>query len=205
MTAGPELPQISQLLLSLALLGATSPAADSQALVEIRTGIPPARFIPEYSVLERARVAKRVLRLSVQPELGLSISLTPNASFAQDGSHLSFWKPSFVIGTENGGEAGINFWGHFEQGHVNVGVPAQRKKAVLLDCRVISGGDIAYKIYRSSATPDEAGKISLHDGHLLLVVAVGAAATSVELWPAREKQAVGILGCDLNTILERHT
>lgn len=197
------MPQVSQLLLNVLLLGASSSAAMSQTLVEIQTGIPAARFVHEYSMAERARTAKRILGLSSPLSLGPSISLTPDAAFAQNGSHLSFWNPSFVIATKSGGEAGINFWERYEQGHMNVGLPAQANQHVLLDCRIISDGDIAYKIYRDGATPNRAGRASLVNRHLLLDVAAGA--TSIEIWPARERQIVGILGCSLNTILETHT
>ncbi len=175
--------------------------ADAQTLVEMQHGLPNARFVPAYSVTQRERAAQAAMKLSSPPVLGASVSLTPDAPFAPDGSHLSFWKPSFVIGTAAGGEAGINFWGKFQAGHMNVAFAALN--SVLLDCRILSARSITYKVYAgNSATPREQGVRPLHNGHLLLIVAAPKSADpfSVELWPTPATQPVGIFGCDIIVI-----
>ena len=175
--------------------------ADAQTLVEMQHGLPNARFVPAYSITQRERAAQRATELSSEPVLGAAVSLTPDAPFAPDGSHLSFWKPSFVIGTASGGEAGINFWGKFQDGHMNVALAASN--SVLLDCRMLSAGSITYKVYAgNSATPREQGVRPLYDGHLLLMVAAPKLADplSVELWPTPAAQPVGIFGCDISVI-----
>jgi hypothetical protein len=170
----------------------------AQAVVEIQTGIVNAKFVPIYSNAERANAFQRVARLPSLPVLGAPVSLTPNTPYAPDGSHLSFWQPSFVIGTPDGGEAGINFWGKFQEGHMNVAFT--RGKPALLDCRMLSAGAITYKIYASGEL-NRHGEVPLRDGHLLLPVpAAKDAKVSVELWPTPGTQPVGIFGCEISTI-----
>jgi hypothetical protein len=172
-------------------------------LVEMQHGLADARFVPEYAIAQRASAAQASMHLATSPMLGAPVSLTPNAPYAPDGSHLSFWKPSFVIGTANGGEAGINYWGKYQDGHMNVGFTPRAAQSVLLDCRMLSAGRIAYKIYTGSAdTPSAQGEMPLRDGHFLLAVPNIAAGmpVSVELWPAPATQTVGIFGCDISRI-----
>lgn len=183
-------------LLAACLLAAPAPA---QTPVEMQTGFPNARFVPRYSPAERAAAAAKLLKLSAAPALGQAISLTPNAPFAADGSHLSFWKPSFVIGTPDGGEAGVDFWGIHVGGHINVAFPASA--AMLLDCRLLSSGRIAYKIYAGPGdAPVRQGDAPLDNNHLLLEIPAAAGPVSVELWPDPENNVVGFFGCDLAPI-----
>jgi hypothetical protein len=176
---------------------ATAMPLGAQTVVEVQTGIEAAKFVPAYSVEQRAAAMQIALHLSSPPILGAPVSLTPNAPYTPDGSHLSFWKPSFVIGTQSGGEAGINFWGKFQEGHMNVGFI--NTKPVLLDCRMLSAGLITYKVYEGGALGAQ-GEVPLRDGHFLLVIPAAAAPASVELWPTPGTQPVGIFGCDLNVI-----
>jgi hypothetical protein len=171
--------------------------AGAQTIVEIQTGIPNAKFVPVYSGEERVKALQSGMHLKSLPVLGEPVSLTPNAPYASDGSHLSFWKPSFVIGTPGGGEAGINFWGKFQEGHMNVSFTGG--KSVLLDCRMLSAGSITYKIYEDGALGAQ-GEEPLRNGHFLLAVVRKTTLASVELWPTPGTQPVGIFGCELSTI-----
>ena len=137
------------------------------------------------------------------PSLGPATSLTPNAPFAADGAHLSFWKPAFVLGTASGGEAGFNFWGIYVEGHVNVGLVTKSARRVMLDCRLLSSAKISYKIFiGSGAGPRESAARNLDGGHLLLALPAlrPATAVSVEFWPAPAHATLGFLGCDLSTL-----
>jgi hypothetical protein len=130
-------------------------------------------------------------------------SLTPNAPYGNGGAHLSFWKPSFVLGTPAGGEAGVNFWNIHNQGHINVGFTAPRMKPTLVDCRLLSTRPITYKVYSGgAAAPGAAGESALDHGHFLLMVAGtgDGGPISVELWPTPDTTAMGFLGCELSTI-----
>ena len=181
---------------AIALLAAAN--ARAQTVVEMQTGIPGAKFVPIYSMDARAAALQRAMHLAALPILGAPISLTPNAPYAPDGAHLSFWKPSYVIGTPDGGEAGINFWGKFQEGHMNVALADARP--TLLDCRILSTGNITYKIY-DGGTLDRQGEAPLRDGHFLLAVSSSTQEqVSVELWPAVNRQPVGIFGCELSAI-----
>ena len=184
------------------LFGLLPPAAHASDLVEMQHGMANARFVEVYPPAQRADALRRTLLLASPPVLGASVALTPNGPFAPDGSHLSFWKPSFVIGTEAGGEAGINFWGLHQEGHMNVGLtPAG---PVALDCRLLSAGKIAYKIYAGDAlrAQDEA---ALHDGHFLLMLSPSRPGEpiSVELWPVPGTEPLGIFGCDVSAVEQR--
>jgi hypothetical protein len=184
-------------MVAILLLIATSAAA--QTVEEIQTGIAGAKFVSVYSDAERARAVQRALHLNSPPTLAAPVLLTPDAPYAPDGSYLSFWKPSFVVGTKSGGEAGINFWGKFQQGHMNIGLA--NIKPVVLDCRMLSAGPIAYKIYDGSTLVKQ-GEAALREGHLLLRVSAAQRTTSisVELWPTPSTQPVGIFGCELSVI-----
>jgi len=83
------------MLLSLAF------AIVAQLTPQMRDGIAGAHDIPAYSGEQRTQVVGKLLHLTKQPNLRTT-SLTPNAPFAGNGAHLSFWKNSFVIGTPAG-------------------------------------------------------------------------------------------------------
>ena len=188
-----------------AMLVAVLSSAPASALEEIQTAIPDAKFVPVYSTAQRASAAQRLLRLAAPPALDAPVSLTPNAPYAANGAHLSFWKPSFVIGTPEGGEAGINYWGKYQDGHVNVGFTPDSTAPLILDCRLLSAGAIAYKVFVGGSL-DAHGEIPLRAGHFLLAVATAKAGepTSVELWPTPGTQPVGIFGCDLSVVEKEH-
>lgn len=177
--------------------------AEASDLVEMQHGMADARLVPAYTLAERGEAARRVLNLASRPRLAPPVSLTPNAPYAADGSSLSFWKPSFVIGTAQGGEAGINFWGKFQEGHMNVGL--NPRTPAILDCRMLSPGKIAYKIYAGGGnSPRMQGEAGLRDGHLLLLLSPlrPGECMSVELWPHPATAPLGIFGCDISPILE---
>jgi hypothetical protein len=178
------------------------PAA-AQALVALPHGMPGAKFIAPYTTAERARVVQKTLGLASPPALGNSATLTPNTPYAPDGSHLSFWKPSFVVGTPNGGEAGINFWGLTVEGHINVGFMSIAGRQRLLDCRVLSEGGVTFKTYLGDRTTSAVeSDVPVNEGHVLMTVESlkTNVPVSVELWPARKTEPLGFFGCDLNTI-----
>lgn len=180
------------------LLLSTAPA-----LVEMQHGLDGARFVPEYSVAERTQAMDTAF--GIKQVFHVTASLTPNTPYAADGSHLSFWKPSFVIGTANGGEVGINYWGKFQEGHVNVAFTPTSSIAAL-DCRMISAGHIGYKLYGGNASSPEAqGDVALRDGHMLLMLPRLAASVpvSVELWPMPGTATVGFFGCDIAAVKDR--
>ncbi len=170
---------------------------------QMRDGIPNAPYIPPYSAGERASAAQRILKSASPPTLGAVVTLTPNEPYAADGSHLSIWKPSFVLGTANGGEVGVNFWGIHDEGHVNVGFRPASGTSTLLDCRLLSTGGIAFRIYNGpSDSPSTKGERALDHGHVLLVVPAPPAggSVSVELWPAPITATTGFFGCTLSAI-----
>jgi endo-1,4-beta-xylanase len=183
-------------------LSAAQPAPP-QISTQMREGIPNAMYIPPYSPGERASAAQRILRSASPPALGQAVTLTPNDPYAIDGSRLSIWKPSFVLGTANGGEVGVNFWGIHNEGHVNIGFRPASGTSTLLDCRLLSAGRIGYRIYDGQGeSPSTSGERALDHGHFLLVVpAPGAGGpVSVELWPASIRATTGFLGCTLSPI-----
>ncbi len=167
----------------------------------MRQGIATARPVAVYSVAERQNAAQRALGLAAPPRLGASVSLTPNAPHGRDDAHLSFWKPSFVLGTSSGGEAGFNFWGIYNEGHVNVGFTSAAATSYLLDCRLLLAGDVTYKIYGGeNESLREHGRAALIDNHFMLVVPASnpGDVISVELWPTPVTETMGFLGCDLS-------
>jgi acetyl esterase/lipase len=176
-------------------------AADAASISEqMRRGIPGAQPIALYSDAQLAAAAQAMLQQSSAPTLAKSAALTPDLPFAAGGAHLSFWKPSFIVGSAHGGEAGINFWNLYLGGHVNVGFVASGSAATLLDCRVLSTAKIGYRIYAGdSATLASRGQLALANGHLLLLLPgrVPDGEVSVELWPSPPHARVGFFGCDL--------
>lgn len=188
----------------VALLGMALPAA-AQLSPQMRDGIANAKFVPAYSVKRRRQAAQALLKRAMPPALGETASLTPDTPYGPGGAHLSVWKPSFVLGTPSGGEAGFNFWGIHDDGHVNVGFTARAARRYMLDCRLLSAGNITYKTYVGAGdNPRDRGEQTLKDGHLLLLIAAPASdeTTSVELWPTPRTSTMGFLGCDLAAIDE---
>jgi acetyl esterase/lipase len=172
----------------------------AQISSQMRGGVANAQPVLVYSIAERAKAAQKALGLATPPALGASVSLTPNAPYGPDDAHLSFWKPSFVLGTSSGGEAGFNFWGIHNEGHVNVGFTSTAATSYLLDCRLLSAGHITYKIYRGeNGVLREHGEAALNDNHFLLPVAASGPGEpiSVEMWPTPVDEMMGFLGCDL--------
>ena len=190
-------------IISLLLLCSGSVMANAQISPQMHDGIAGVKPVPLYSTAERTAAIQELLKLAAPPELGAPVSLTPNAPYARGGAHLSFWKPSFVLGTASGGEAGFNFWSIYNQGHVNVGFTAGSTKSYAIDCRVLSAGNISYKIYAGdNGELREQGDAPLQGNHFLLAVPVSSAGEpiSVEIWPAPVTATMGFLGCDLATI-----
>jgi len=185
---------------ALASLGLPAMAEVSAAM---RTGIPNAAYVERYSPSDRAAAAQAVLHLSGAPHLGTPVSLTPDQPYAPDGSALNFWKPSFVLGTKDGGEAGVNFWGVHDEGHINVAFTPGDTGTRLIDCRFLSDGPITYKIYSGGGDkPLVEQPVALAAHHLLITVAVEQAnrPVLVEFWPTPTTQVVGFFGCDLSEV-----
>jgi len=179
------------------------PPPGLQISPQMRAGIANSAPVAVYSVAERATAAQQALGLSAPPALGAPVSLTPNTPYGLAGAHLSFWKPSFVLGTPSGGEAGVNFWGIHNEGHVNVGFLPAAAMTYLLDCRLLSAGSITWKIYSGeSESLREQGKMALSHNHFLLLVhpAAPGEPVSVELWPTPLTEPMGLLGCDLSAV-----
>lgn len=177
-------------------------ALAAHAQEQLRSAFPHAGHLAAYSASERAAAFQRLLHLTNLPVLGTPVSVTPSSPYAADGTHLAFWKPSFVLGTAQGGEAGVNFWGLHNDGHVNIAFTTGTAKTYALDCRLLSAGQITYKVYvGKSTTPDPQRKTALIENHLLLVVPAPAGKPMlVEMWPEPTTAVMGFLGCDLSTI-----
>ena len=174
--------------------------AGAQLSEQMRSAFPDARPVTPYSSEQVALTIQKILKLAAPPSLSTPIALTPDAPYSREGSHLSFWKPAFLLGTAAGGEAGINFWNIYHEGHVNVGFAAVSGQSVLMDCRLYSAGNIAYKIYSGEGGAlSSQGELKISDGHVLLLVPNGAGTglVSVELWPNPVQALMGFLGCNL--------
>ena len=179
------------------LLLASTPAL-AQVSPTMRTGIPDAVYVDRYAPDARAAAAQTALHLAKAPHLGAPVSLTPDQPYA-DGVALNIWKPSFVLGTDAGGEIGINFWGLHTDGHINIAFASANVKPQVLDCRVLSPGPVSYKVYSAGADkPVAEGKVPLFDHHLLMTVPDKA--TLVELWPTPSTAVLGFFGCDLSAM-----
>jgi hypothetical protein len=176
-------------------------AGAGEVSATLRAGFPGAAYVEPYTPEARAAAARAVLHLVARPRLGATISLTPNRPYAEDGTALNVWKPSFVLGTRDGGEIGLNFWGLHTEGHINVVFTPHAAKPRLLDCRLLSAGPITYKIYSGSgATPAVEKQAALVDHHLMLVVPAEVVDTPVlvEIWPTPTTEPVAFFGCDLS-------
>ncbi len=172
------------------------PSAPAQVSSAMRSGIPDAAFVDRYTPDARAAAVQTALHLAKPPHLGAPVSLTPNQAYA-DGAALNIWKPSFVLGSRDGGEAGINFWDLHSEGHINLAFTPRTAKAHLLDCRFLSAGPVTYKIYAEGAdTPASQGQVALAAHHLLLAVPEKTAL--VEMWPAPASEVIGFFGCDVS-------
>ena len=165
----------------------------------MRDGIPGgARPVPRYSDAERASAAQAVLTLPAPPMLGGTVTLTPDAPYAWSGAHLSFWKPSFLLGTAAGGEGGVNFWGIHNQGHVNVGFTATGGTTYLLDCRLLTAGRVTYKIYDGAAEQfRDSSQVDLDQGPLCSCWSAHPAPEVLSRWscgPRRSRRRWGSWG-----------
>jgi hypothetical protein len=169
----------------------------------MRTGVPDAVYVGRYAPDARAAAVQAALGLADRPRLGEPSELTPNQPYASDGARLNFWKPAFVIGTRDGGEAGVNFWGLYDEGHINVVLPAAPQDVRVLDCRFVSSGPLSVKIYAGEGSaPIWSGAVASREGHFILAVPRMDAGheTLVEFWPAPAKAPVGFFGCDVSTL-----
>ena len=173
----------------------------AQISPQMRDGIAGAKFVPAYSPVQRAAQVRKLLNMPSLPALGAPVSLTPNAPYGPHGEHLSLWKTSFVLGTADGGEAGVNFWGIHDEGHINFGFTAKSATLYMLDCRLLSAGRITYKIFAGTAPEPYAQKAApLNEGHLLVAIATSGGPVSVELWPTPRTEPLGFLGCELSAV-----
>ncbi|MES1158441.1 MAG: hypothetical protein ABUL42_00955 [Terricaulis silvestris] len=179
------------------------PASAQQLSRFMSDGIPGASYVARYSPSERAVAARAALGLPAMPRLHLETTLSPNAPYASNGARMHAWKPSFDIGTEAGGEIGVNFWNLHTEGHVNVGFTPHDTKPRLLDCRFVGATPITYKIYRGvGENADGQGQVALAGGHFFLMVPSTTAneLISVELWPTPVEGSYGLLGCDISIV-----
>lgn len=184
----------------IAVLIAAALAAPSVSAA-MRGDIPDAHYIARYTSAERTQAARQVLNLSPALKLGPTAPVTPNQPYTS-GLRLEIWRPSFVLGTADGGEAGVNFWGLNNKGHINIGFTPPTYDVRLLDCRILSAAPVHYKLYSNKDTPDREDDAPLVDGHLMLLIP--AASTSqpvlVEIWPQSETAVMGFFGCDLSQL-----
>lgn len=187
-----------QRVLPFALLIATVGSLAIADVSEVmRAAIPGARSVARYTAVELIQLLRK---RGLSATLGTPIDLTPNAPLSANGASLSFWKPAYVMGSAEGGEAGINFWSLFSGGHVNVAFSPSPATSTLLDCRLLSAGRIRYKIFSGvGQSPNSEGVVELAEGHALLVIPMRMTqdAVSVELWPEPINTPVGFLGCGL--------
>ncbi len=182
------------------ILASLTLPAMAEVSAAMRTNIPDAAYVARYSPADRAAAAQAALLLSALPHMGASVSLTPDQPYAADGSALNFWKPSFVLGTRDGGEAGVNFWGVHDEGHINVAFTPEDTRTRLIDCRFLSDAPITYKVYTGGGDkPLVEQPVTLVAHHLLVAVSVEQANRPilVEFWPTPTPQVVGFFGCDL--------
>jgi hypothetical protein len=186
--------------LAIAMLVLVAPALAAPLSEQLRAGFPGASPVPDYSAAQITQALQKLLSLTTPPTLGEAVSVTPNAPYAADGTHLSFWKPAFLLGTAGSGEAGFNFWDLYNEGHVGVGITRRADAAALLDCRLYSSGNVAYKIYSGDQGAFTAqGELKVKAGHALLLLPAlpRAEPVAVELWPNPAHALMGFFGCTL--------
>ncbi|MGH8252651.1 MAG: alpha/beta hydrolase [Steroidobacteraceae bacterium] len=179
----------------LARPSTTAPTLSEQ----MRAAFPGAAPVAALSAPEIAQVLRKLLSNTATPTVGEPQVVSPNEPYSPGGAHLSFWKPAFLLGTAGGGEAGFNFWNLYNEGHVNVGFTRHADAPLLLDCRMYSSGNVAFKIYAGDAGALTAhGELAATDGHaLLLLASAHAGPASVELWPNPAQALLGFFGCAL--------
>ncbi len=193
---------MSRLAVLAGLAGLTVPAPVPAAQLSsfMREGIPGSAYASRLPDAQRAAAVRKALNLPSTPTLALSVSLTPDAPYAPDGSHLSFWKASYVIGTADGGEAAVNFWGAHDNGHVNIGLAPMSAPFRLIDCRLLTTAKLAYKVYAGeNGKLTSQGDLPLSGGHALLLLPASTTGqpVSVEIWPSPDTAPMGFLGCDV--------
>lgn len=185
----------------LMLAGLAAPAT-AQLSTQMSAGVPGARLVPAYSTAERAEAARKALKIPLELATDATVSVTPNAPYANDGTRINAWKPSFLLGTASGGEIGVNFWGVHIDGHVNILLPPAPNTSRLLDCRILSTGPITYKIFRGADANNSTGERALENGHEFVLLS--ALATSepalVEFWPTPTTVVMGFLGCEISAV-----
>lgn len=189
-------------LLAPALLtpAQAAPAAAAPLSEQMRAGFPGAVPVADYSATQIAQALQKLLALEAAPAVGAPKSVSPNAPYAADGTRLLFWKPAFLLGTAGSGEAGFNFWNLYNEGHVNVGLTRRSDVSTLLDCRLYSSGNIAFKIYSGEQGAFAGqGELKATNGHVLLLLPAPARTepVSVELWPNPSHALMGFFGCVL--------
>ena len=185
---------------ALAMLAPVAPACSAPLSEQMRAGFPGAAPVADFGGPQVTRALQKLLSLGVPPTLGVAVSVTPNAPYAADGMHLSFWKPAFLLGTAGTGEAGFNFWDLYNEGHIGVGITRRANVAALLDCRLYSSGNITYKIYSGDEGAFTGqGELKVADGHVLLLLPARPRAepVAVELWPNPAHALMGFFGCTL--------
>ena len=170
---------------------------------QLSSAFPNAPAVPAYSPTERAVAFQRLLHAAAPAKLGAQVSVNPNAPFTPDGTRLDFWKTSFVLGTFHGGEAGVNFFGVHNGGHINIGFQANTGQSYVVDCRLLSAEPVHYKVFTGrGADPASQGEFLLITNHFLLVVPASKTGGTVlvELWPTADSALMGFLGCELSAI-----
>ncbi len=180
--------------LSFCIVLAAAPTTAATLSSYMHDGIPGAAYIPRYSDAERQQVSGQ--------KLSATITLTPDSPYAADGTHFEVWKPSFVVGTADGGEIGVNFWNIHNEGHIDISLPPAESGDRLADCRVVTTGRIRYAIYIAKGDrPAIEEELTPYDGHVLIHIPTIADATDlVELWPSPEDAPTGYLGCDISVV-----
>lgn len=191
-------------LTALAILawGLAGPAV-AEVSATLSAAFPGAVHVKSYTPSERARAAHAVLRLETPARLAAPVSLTPNQSYAADGSALNIWKPSFVVGTTDGGEVGLNFWDQPTDGHVNVALTPGRGDTRLLDCRFLTRSQIRFKVYSGTgSTPLIEQAVWPSDHHVFVAVPAsgGDQPVLVEFWPSPPTAVVAFFGCDISAM-----
>jgi acetyl esterase/lipase len=177
------------------------PSAAAPVLSEqMRAAFPGAVPATTFGAPEITQILRKLLPGTATPTVGDAQVVSPNEPHAPGGVHLSFWKPAFLLGTPGSGEAGFNFWNLYNEGHVNVGFTRRADAPLLLDCRMYSSGNVAFKVYAGDAGALTAhGELAPADGHAMLLLPASShgGPVSVELWPNPAHALMGFFGCAL--------
>jgi hypothetical protein len=185
---------------AMAALATAAPAVAAPLSEQMRGGFPGAAPVAAYSAAQITQALQKLLSLTAPPALGEAVSVTPNAPYATDGTHLSFWKPAFLLGTAGDGEAGFNFWDLYVEGHLGVGISGRTNTAALMDCRLYSSGNVLYKVYSGNEGAFAGqGELKILNGHALLLLPARPRTepVAVELWPNPAHALMGFLGCTI--------